>query len=499
MIYSNKSFYALLLAGAVLCGCCHSNDLEENVSEVVTGEVGNVVFRLQSNASDMLTTRSVEDSYAHVQGTADEYKVNNAWVYLFDAPTKLFVKSIQLSNLTRQGTDAAGNVIYETEHVSVAQGTYDIFVVANTDRVINRPNEAAFLAVIDSVTYKQGKIDDISKGIVMTNRAADNAGTVIANKDDDTETVVNITLERVLARIDIAKGADTFPLTDKNSKQYATVTLEGYYIVNLSKYYYAYRHSAVLTSMDEPNWNINEHFGNVNDVNGYVIDPYFFKKTIDASNFTNADKYYEHFFGDYQNSKSVTWTAFNAASTIPQYNTTYCLENCTLAPAQKNGYSTGVIFKAKVEPYDNVYHLASNGSLELVTDKNLYPEVLYYYDYNFYDSPEALAVGIGVPSVAGNSLDLYQARKFEKDDDGYHCYYNYWIRHLDNYKSTVMGVMEFGIVRNNLYRLLVTNVSDLGFQDPPIFTDAPDEGEAYLKVVLNVRPWIVRDLTNIVL
>jgi hypothetical protein len=79
------------------------------------------------------------------------------------------------------------------------------------------------------------------------------------------------------------------------------------------------------------------------------------------------------------------------------------------------------------------------------------------------------------------------------------CYYTYWIRHLDNFKPTTMGVMEFGIVRNNLYRLLVTNVSDLGFQDPPIFTDAPDEGEAYLKVVLNVRPWIVRDLTNIVL
>ena len=97
---------------------------------------------------------------------------------------------------------------------------------------------------------------------------------------------------------------------------------------------------------------------------------------------------------------------------------------------------------------------------------------------------------------------MFQARKYEKTDDGYRCYYNYWIRHMDNYKPTEMGVMEFGVVRNNLYRLLVTNVSDLGYGGTgtlDISPDTPDEGEAALKVVLNVKPWIVRDQTNIVL
>ena len=64
--------------------------------------------------------------------------------------------------------------------------------------------------------------------------------------------------------------------------------------------------------------------------------------------------------------------------------------------------------------------------------------------------------------VTGQNLDIYQAQKFEKSDDGYRCYYKYWIRHLDNYKNTTMGVMEFGVVRNNLYRLLIANVSGLG-------------------------------------
>ena len=60
-----------------------------------------------------------------------------------------------------------------------------------------------------------------------------------------------------------------------------------------------------------------------------------------------------------------------------------------------------------------------------------------------------------------------------------------------------MGVMEFAIVRNNLYRILVTNVSDIGEPLPDINPDTPDEGETYLSVLLNVKPWIVRDLTNI--
>jgi hypothetical protein len=49
--------------------------------------------------------------------------------------------------------------------------------------------------------------------------------------------------------------------------------------------------------------------------------------------------------------------------------------------------------------------------------------------------------------------------------------------------------------------MVITKVSGLG--DPEIPTkpdpDKPDEGETYLKVILNVKPWIVRDLTDIVL
>jgi hypothetical protein len=497
MLKFNKSIYVLLFAATTILSCSQSEDLAVD-SDAPSQENTGVVFRFLTNGPTMMT-RSVEDSYDHVQGTVEEYQVNNARVYLYDAPTKLFIKSIALTNIKRIGSDVNGNIIYETDRVSVPQGSYDIFVLANSDKNISKPNEDQFLAAIDSTTYVKGQITDISNGVVMTNRASENANIAISNTPTSDENVISIKLERALARLDIAKSSDSYALTDAASKQYATVTLDRHYVVNLAKYYYLYRHTAVLNSMDEPTWNLGENFGNVNDVNGYVIDPYFFKKTIDASNFNNKDKYYEHFYGDYNNPDAITWTNFKPAAATPDYNTSYCLENCTLSPAQKNGYSTGVLFDAKFEPYNNVYHLnTATGALELVTDKTKYPEEIYYYNYNFYDSPEALANALGVTAVTAANMDVYQAKKFEKSDDGYHCYYIYWIRHLDNFMPTSMGVMEFAIVRNNLYRMLITKISGLGDGIPQVDTDKPDEGETYLKVVLNVKPWIVRDL-NIVL
>ncbi len=495
MFQLKKFLHPLFVATVLLCSCGQTEEVTVDDSKKgYTPEDSKVVFRLQSNSST--ATRSAEDSYNHVQGTADEYKVNSARVYFFDNMTKLLAKSVQLSGITFFGTDGSGNIIYETEPISIPHGTYDIFVTANTNRQIKTDQEDKFLADIDSITYTKALIEDISGGIVMANRASDNIATTISKSSDNDVNVINIALERVLARLDVAKAAESFELTDNNGTKYASIKLDGYFIVNVPKYFYTYRHTAVLTSMNEPDWNLMTHFGNVSDVNGYVIDPYFFKKSIDASNFTNADKYYENYAGDYSNPNQIQWSSFNAVSQTPNYKTAYCLENCSLLPAQKNGYSTGVLFRAIMEPQNNVYHLGSSGNIELITDKNLYPEVLYFFQRKFYDSAEALAAAV---SATGSPSNKYQARKFEKTDDGYRCYYKYWVRHLDNNKPTEMGVMEFAIVRNNLYRMLITGVSDLGEEGPEIIPDTPDEGETYLKVVLNVKPWIVRDLTDIVL
>ena len=495
MLRLNRTFYVLLLAATMVCGCSQHEESEVTDSGSETRTTG-IVFRLQANGTSA-TTRSVEDSGNYLQGDDKEYWVYNARVYLYDSPTKLFVKSIQLKiNYENNGTQPfdGRHTIFETERVSIPQGAYDIFVIANSDKVISRATEDQFLAAIDSTTYVQGQISDISKGIVMTNRGSDNIGHLISSTATNDETVIPIKLERVLARLDIGKGKDEYPLTEPGGvKTYATVMLDRHYIVNMPKYYYLFRHTAVLeneNAMNVPNWNINQNFGDVSESHGYVIDPYFFKKTINAEGFTNQDKYYEHFLGNYTSPNSVAWTTFKSAG---NYNTAYCLENCMLQQAQKNGYSTGIFFDARIEPNNNVYQLNKANELELITDKTKYPDPIYYYNYNFYDSPNAVKKAAGISSTSATDEDIY-TKKFKKSDDGYHCYYVYWIRHQDNHDNYMMDVMEFAIVRNNYYKITVTDIAGLGDTDIPIVPDKPDEGETYLKVELKVRSWIVRDL-----
>ncbi|MCS2892345.1 Mfa1 family fimbria major subunit [Parabacteroides faecis] len=74
-------------------------------------------------------------------------------------------------------------------------------------------------------------------------------------------------------------------------------------------------------------------------------------------------------------------------------------------------------------------------------------------------------------------------------------YYKYWIRHSNNDNPDVMGVMEFAIVRNNIYNLQVNKVSGMG-ESPfkPTEPDDPDEGqEHYISVAIYVKHWVVRN------
>ncbi|WP_455629464.1 Mfa1 family fimbria major subunit, partial [Parabacteroides sp.] len=82
------------------------------------------------------------------------------------------------------------------------------------------------------------------------------------------------------------------------------------------------------------------------------------------------------------------------------------------------------------------------------------------------------------------------------------CYYQYWIRHANNGDPNKMGIMEFCIVRNNVYQLAVTRIDGLGMPNPFDSTESPDEGTEeglYLKVNLYVKNWVVRKNNDIIL
>lgn len=64
-------------------------------------------------------------------------------------------------------------------------------------------------------------------------------------------------------------------------------------------------------------------------------------------------------------------------------------------------------------------------------------------------------------------------------EDG-QCYYTWWVRHGNDNKDETNGVMEYGIVRNNVYKLNVESVYSIGGDIP---------GEEGLNVEVYVKDW----------
>ena len=98
-----------------------------------------------------------------------------------------------------------------------------------------------------------------------------------------------------------------------------------------------------------------------------------------------------------------------------------------------------------------------------------------------------------------NETDNYGGESSTSQGYGYYCYYFYWNRHNDNGIQGVMAPMEFSVVRNNVYKLAVTQIMQLGHPidpsndpTPPGPHDDDEKSEVYMKVNVEVLPWTVR-------
>lgn len=102
-------------------------------------------------------------------------------------------------------------------------------------------------------------------------------------------------------------------------------------------------------------------------------------------------------------------------------------------------------------------------------------------------------------SIMGSGVSEITIYRYDETLGGYPMYYYYYNRHNDNLKAVTMGTMEFATVRNNVYKLSVSDVLHLGHpgdpsDDPdPEDPDDPDESpNVYFKVDIEVLPWVVR-------
>lgn len=174
---------------------------------------------------------------------------------------------------------------------------------------------------------------------------------------------------------------------------------------------------------------------------------------------------------------------------------------------------TGIVFEAEIVPADII---GAKYTTETVTidgntvEQKRYTSTMYLYDNIMYGDVEQVVAAIAdnPTSTMAQAFD----NAFTKQDDGtykpasdevlsnfgftpyrpqngrYYCYYFYYNRHVDDGNASEIGDMEFGTVRNNVYKIAVKNISNFGAFRPA----DPTEWDVFFEVSVEVRNWTVR-------
>lgn len=226
----------------------------------------------------------------------------------------------------------------------------------------------------------------------------------------------------------------------------------------------------------------------------------------------------------------------------------YTLENTTAAEEAGKRYSTGVVFKAKFHPqgvanYQNGATFFALGTHLFASMEDMMTYV-YGADFSQFDDKidacdnwaavktfaaslldndpsgykafllgqdeaqdlaqvkESLKWSAYMLSNCGYSASLNETYKVELDQNGIvtrnalqsygvrtyedaTCYYTWWVRHSNDNNDETKGIMEYAIVRNNIYKLTVNSIYSLG-------NDVPGEDENIILDVY-VNDWLLLD------
>lgn len=479
------SWLFLVLAAFMLISCQNEDDywLDVNSNQVQNNDAGandvvDLSFRIKVSAG----TRGMDGDFSQ-----NEHVISHLEVFFFDAETKKFVTKAVVDNLIQQKDppDTSYDITYIVESLKVKVGVYNIFAIANYHHIPDDiRDQDEFLEMTDAITYQDGIEPNIpEEGPVMTNRATSLVSINLipsANKSY----VLGLDMERVLAKLEIGVKENKFELSHDGTK-YADINITNYKLVNLNKRYYLFLHTDVMSSFGKkPDFRFPYNFGDYNeDSEHYVVDPFFYDKTVDRTDANLFKYYYASWFGNF------TTDNFASIPVAGNYGYAYILENTSYKTSQKNGYSPGVVFKAAVSPV--FVYLYDNKSRTLVKEDRAeyWSHTIYLYKYNFYGSLQAINVASGLlldelETYTDAQLKAYGIKQCKFNMGVYETYYTYWIQHRTGFAEK-MGSMNYGVVRNNYYRIHVAGVSGVGDSQitPDIMRD--NYPNSYVDVVVN--------------
>ena len=314
----NKKLLLSFALAAAMAGCINDADVPSgNGDNPISGAKGGnmEISFVVPNSSNGSRAASAEDSGVYEDGTAEEYKVSNVKLYLFDSSSKNFVTTLdvdqnELGISSKENNQEGQTIIYScNKEIILKPGNYDILAVANGTQNLDIEKEigqeSTLLGQIDATTYGNGMITSVpGKGFIMSNRGSANLNIAVESPEkSDTRAHVRINLERAVAKLMVRNDSkEIYTLKNPKGVTYATVRLNNYKFINLANKFYTFRHVATLDAASETpsapsSYSVEAgNFGNIADNNGYLIDPYFFDKTVAGAttSFTGGSFYTNH-------------------------------------------------------------------------------------------------------------------------------------------------------------------------------------------------------------
>ena len=482
------------------------------------------------------TTADTDDNTTEV-GSEDEYKVKAANLYLFPGGagssfgSATLKEIISIAQFTQMASTAdAKTIVWTSKKTALTPGDYRIYIVVNgtvngvTDGSKGSLTEANFLA--KTTVEATGVIDAVPEaGLVMASRSpkSDNMNTlpyIAQTITKDPEQTIAATVERMMGKITVTAGGanvssapnvyTSFSTTVNTIGNITNITLTGYYVVNARKEGYYFRHvdkeNSATSSLTVDN------YGNSTTSLPYVVDPKTYSKTYTGTPAALAGSYAGWYLQGSGAFGLLSFSSFLGTYTaMPGYSSAaaetrvaaYCHENTMLKDKQKNGYTTGIVFKAEIAPSKMMQKKTGSGGVEESSTFTSMSEIFYHSGIFYKDIAALKEAGVlladGTTSSTGSSDDLkkndVQCFKRGSADGKFVCYYPYWIKHIPS-ENTAEDVMEFGIVRNNVYKVTVTSIQGVGkdgvTEDIITDTETDDPTTVLLNVKLSIKPWTVR-------
>ena len=493
-----KKINYLLAAALFIAAGCEKSPVDQG-----TTNEGNVYMQFSVK---MLSTRSQTDNEGEGNsnsdatpdtevGLAKENTISTVDIVLVGSNT------VKATNVTPVAADGS-TYVAKFDKKTIAAGKYDVYIYANC----TSPETFA----IDQTSDADVSAMTQDNKFWMTNAYAAAQVDITAEALKACTTPQNPynlgahTVERSMARFDY-KQSGAF-----NMGAGITLTLTDAALINQSKAHYMFRR---VTAGSEPTAT-NAVVGGAEVPTNWVVD-------TDWSN-----KVAGNFDAQLSDPSNWHWTSLASLTTNDNYDGDYkiwCYAKENTIPgttAQKHNVSTGVVFKAEITADATA---SAEVTAAMAAKKRIY--VFNNVLYGAWSDVEAAAkagtdptlqaaynqAATGVAADAeptGAAAAAAGFTGYSPKNGTYYVYYYYWNRHNDNLDPYNMGVMEFAVVRNNVYKLAVDKISRFGHPTPPdpsnpdpdpepdpdpVDPDDPDESvNYYFNVTVKVLPWTVR-------